>query len=193
MAESDCREENSGAIASPPPESGHVLDRLISSILAMKTGERVSLPTSGAQDTEELSEGSDSPAQLQNHMYGAAWLNSAVRLIVVRLSDVESNYLQILCYCIKVGISGSCTLTGLFLMAFDLFFLCTLTYICSKLCADCCLKSNSELCCCALQYKSRSYGAYLSASALESILSTFIVSEKKIKVENNISYCYLKS
>lgn len=73
MAESDCREENSGAVSSPPPESSHVLDHLISSILTMKTGERVSLPSSGVQDTEELSDGSDPPAQLQNHMYGAAW------------------------------------------------------------------------------------------------------------------------
>lgn len=71
MAQSDSRDENSSTISSLPSENSHLLSDLMSRIQTMKTREQISQETTNrVQDTEDLSESSDSLTQLQDGMYG---------------------------------------------------------------------------------------------------------------------------
>lgn len=70
MAQSDSRDENSSTISSLPYESSHLLSDLMSRIQTMKTREQIEETTNHVQDTEDLSESSDSLTQLQGGMYG---------------------------------------------------------------------------------------------------------------------------
>lgn len=71
MAQSDSRDENSSTISSLLSENSYLLSDLVSRIQTMKTREQISQETTNhVQDTEDLSESSDSLAQLQDGMYG---------------------------------------------------------------------------------------------------------------------------